>query len=157
MSLLQSESTESVAETAQRAKEGVRGETPPKTDSTSFRLARLLFGGVLAFMAVNNLQGLEKYTQFAESKGAPKAETTVPLVSGSLLFGGLGIATWKLPRLSAGAIATFFVSITPVMHDFWAIDDEEPREQQMFHFLMNAALLGAALAFLGIAEDDRKH
>jgi hypothetical protein len=64
----------------------VRGETSPKTNSTSFRLARGLFGGVLAVMAVNNLQGLDEYTQYAESKGAPMAETTVPLVSDSLLF-----------------------------------------------------------------------
>lgn len=157
MSLLQNESTESVAETAQRAKEGVQGETPPQTDSTTFRLARVLFGGVLAFMATDNLRNLEDMVGYAESKGAPMAETTVPAVSGSLLFGGLGVATWKFPRLSAGAVATFLASNTPIMHDFWAIDDEQEREQQMIHFLKNAALLGGTLAFLGIAQDDRKH
>jgi hypothetical protein len=43
------------------------------------------------------------------------------------------------------------------MHDFWTIDDEEQQEQEMFHFLKNLALLGGALAFLGIAQDDRKN
>lgn len=131
-------------------------ERSQKTDSTTFRLARVLFGGVLAFMAMNNFRDLERYTQFAESKGAPMAETTVPLISGSLLFGGLGIALWKLPRLAAGAVATFFLSTTPVMHDFWAIDDEQEQEQQLFHFLKNTALLGAALGFLRVGEDSRK-
>ncbi|NEU57561.1 DoxX family protein [Halorussus sp. MSC15.2] len=154
MALLGDDSTESVAETVQETREAVQGETPPKTSSTSFKLARLLFGGVLAFMAVDNFRNLEETVGYAESKGAPMAETTVPAVTGSLLFGGLGIAAWKLPRLAAGAVATFFLSITPVMHDFWAIDDEEQKQQQMIHFLKNLALLGGALAFLRIGEDD---
>ncbi|MFC4449289.1 DoxX family protein [Halorussus aquaticus] len=154
MSLLGDDSTESVAETVQETREVVQEEAPPKTGSTSFKLARLLFGGVLAFMAVDNFRNLEETVGYAESKGAPMAETTVPAITGSLLFGGLGIALWKLPRLAAGAVATFFVGITPVMHDFWTIDDEEQKQQQMIHFLKNLALLGGALAFLRVGEDD---
>nr|WP_269785479.1 DoxX family membrane protein [Halobacterium zhouii] len=114
----------------------------------------MLYGGVLAFMAVDNFRDLEGTIEYAKSNGAPAAETTVPFVTGGLLFGGLGIAAWKLPRLAAGAVATFFVSITPVMHDFWTIEDDQQREGQMIHFLKNIALLGAALAFLRIGQDD---
>nr|WP_280178854.1 DoxX family protein [Halorussus halobius] len=114
----------------------------------------MLYGGVLAFMATDNLRNSEQMVGYAESEGAPMAETTVPAISGTLLFGGLGVALWKLPRLAAGAAATFFVSITPVMHDFWAIDDAEEAQQQQIHFLKNAALLGAALAFLRVADDE---
>lgn len=153
MSLLQREPTESDGN-AQRPTESAEGEAPPKTHSTSFKLARGLFGGVLAFMAVDNFRNLDESVQYAESKGAPDPEVTVPLVSGSLLFGGLGIAAWKVPRLAAGAVATFFAAITPVMHDFWSIDDEEQSQQQLIHFLKNVALFGAALAFLRIGQDD---
>nr|WP_205410977.1 DoxX family membrane protein [Halorussus rarus] len=131
-------------------------EEGPKTHSTSFKLARVLFGGVLAFTALNNFRDLDEMIGYAESKGAPNAELTVPFISGSLLFGGLGIAAWKLPRLAAGAAATFFAGVTPVMHDFWSLDDEEEKQQQQIHFLKNAALLGGALAFLRIGQDDRK-
>nr|WP_232820586.1 DoxX family membrane protein [Halorussus litoreus] len=117
-------------------------------------MARLLYGGVLAFIAVDNLRNNDQMVGYAESKGAPMADLSVPAISGSLLFGGLGIALWKLPRAAAGAAATFFVSITPVMHDFWAVEDEEEKQQQQIHFLKNAALLGSALAFLRIGEDD---
>lgn len=154
MSTPQSEPTESLAETAQHAVETMQGETAPKTDSRTFRLARLLYGGVLAFMAIDNFRNLEDMTQYAESKDAPMAETTVPAISGTLLFGGLGIAFWKVPRLAAGAVATFFVAITPTMHDFWNEDDDQQKQQQQIHFLKNIALLGAALAFLRIGEDD---
>ena len=154
MLLRQNESTESLAETAERAVETIRDESGTDVDSTTFRLARLLYGGVLAFMATDNLRNRERMVEYAESEGAPMAETTVPAISASLLFGGLGIAVWKLPRLAAGAAATFFVSITPVMHDFWAIDEEDEAQQQQIHFLKNAALLGAALAFLRVGDDE---
>jgi uncharacterized membrane protein YphA (DoxX/SURF4 family) len=154
VSLLGRNSTESVAETAWEAKEAITEESPPKTHSTSFKLARMVYGGVLAFMAVDNFRDLEGTIEYAKSQGAPMAETSVPFISGSLLFGGLGIAAWKLPRLAAGAVATFLVGITPVMHDFWTIDDEQQKENQMIHFLKNVALLGGALAFLRIGQDD---
>ncbi|WP_368276120.1 DoxX family membrane protein [Halorussus litoreus] len=154
MTLRESEPTESIAETAEQAVENLREEEGPKTHSPTFRLARLLYGGVLAFIAVDNLRNNDQMVGYAESKGAPMADLSVPAISGSLLFGGLGIALWKLPRAAAGAAATFFVSITPVMHDFWAVEDEEEKQQQQIHFLKNAALLGSALAFLRIGEDD---
>ncbi|UPW02323.1 DoxX family protein [Halorussus gelatinilyticus] len=113
-----------------------------------------MFGGVLAFTAIDNLRNLDEMVGYAESKGAPEPERTVPFISGSLLFGGIGIAAWKFPRLAAGAVAAFLVSVTPAMHDFWAIDDDQQREQELIHFLKNVALLGGAIAFLRIGQDD---
>lgn len=113
----------------------------------ALRAARLLFGGVLAFMALDDLRTLDESVQYAESKGAPLASVSVPLVSSSLFLGGLGIALWRLPALAATAAAAFFLGVTPVMHDFWAIADPEEAQGQQIHFLKNAALLGATLGF----------
>ena len=117
-----------------------------------FRIARLLFGGVLAFLAINNLRELEERIQYAEAKNAPLPKITVPAVSSGLLFGGIGIALWRIPSAAAAAIVWFFVSITPVMHDFWNVDNPEQQQQEIFHFLKNTAILGAALAFLKLAR-----
>ncbi|WP_226479605.1 DoxX family membrane protein [Natrinema amylolyticum] len=125
------------------------------TESGMFRLARVLFGAVLAFMAMDNLRNLEGRIQYAESKNAPIPSLSVPATSGGLLFGGLGLALWRVPATSAAAVAAFFASATPLMHDFWEIDDPELRQQEFFHFAKNTALLGAALAFLklGLSQD----
>jgi uncharacterized membrane protein YphA (DoxX/SURF4 family) len=78
----------------------------------------------------------------------------MPGISGLLLAGGVGIAAWKYPRVAGGAIASFFIGITPVMHDFWNREGQE-RQQEVSHFLKNLALLGAALAFSRLGEDER--
>ena len=121
-------------------------------DSRMFRLGRMLFGGVLAFMAIDNLRNLDERIQYAESKGAPFPDRSVPAISAGLLLGSIGVALWRLPSLASAAVAWFFASVTPVMHDFWNLDDPEQKQQQLIHFLKNTALLGAALAFLKLGR-----
>jgi uncharacterized membrane protein YphA (DoxX/SURF4 family) len=116
-------------------------------------IGRVLFGGVLAFMAFDNFRDMEGSVAYADANGVPAAETLVPFASGALLFGGSVLAVGKLPRFAAGAIATFFVGVTPGMHDFWNMEGDE-REGQSIHFLKNLALLGAALSFLAGTSDE---
>lgn len=129
------------------------GTTDERSCGKGFLLARLLFGGVLAFSAIDNLRDLDNMIEYAESKNAPQPERTVPFISGTLLFGSVGIALWRLPRLAAVSVLAFLVSITPVMHDFWSVDEDQ-KETQMIHFLKNVGLIGGALAFLTHAERD---
>ena len=115
-------------------------EEPPS------RIGRLLFAGGLAVLATLNLADLDGRIGYAEAKGVPQPETLVPAASGLLLGGSLGIGLWKLPRLSAASVAAFFAGVTPLMHDFWAVDDES-RSEELTSFLQNLTLLGAAIAF----------
>jgi len=118
------------------------------------RLGRLAYGGVLAFMAIDGLRNAEERAGYAESKGVPAPLPATVASHAALLFGGVGIALWRLPALAASAAATFFVGVTPMMHDFWTVDDDDQRQQQQIHFLKNSALLGAALFALGVARAD---
>lgn len=125
--------------------------THDEQSSTAFRLGRLLYGGILAVMAVDGLKNAEGRAAYAEAKGVPMPETSNKAAHGLLLFGGAGVALWRLPRLAALAIATFFVGVTPMMHDFWAVEEDQ-KQQEQINFLKNAALLGTALALLGVAS-----
>ena len=116
-------------------------------------LGRLLFGGVLAFMAIDNFRNPEAMTGYAEAKGVPSPDLSVPLGSGALLFGGVGVALWRLPALAAGAIATFLVATNARIHDFWNLEGEEAQQEQV-QFLKNSALLGAAVVLLRRATRD---
>jgi len=117
------------------------------TDGTPPLLGRLLFAGGLAALALRNLTNLDGRIGYAAYKGVPFPEKLVPASSGLLLGGSLGIGLWKLPKLSAASVATFFLGVTPVMHDFWAVDDDS-RDEELTSFLQNVTLLGAALVFL---------
>jgi putative oxidoreductase len=117
-------------------------------------LGRALFGSVLAYTALDNLRDIDGMVAYAESKGVPKADRLVPFSSAMLFFGGVATALGRFPRLAAGAIAAFLVGVTPTMHDFWNMNEDQ-RDQQVIHFLKNTALLGGALFFLarGPTED----
>jgi uncharacterized membrane protein YphA (DoxX/SURF4 family) len=125
------------------------------TDSTekTALLGRVLFGAGLVALAVRNLRNLDGRVAYADAKGVPEAETLVPAGSGLLLGGGLGISVWKAPKLSASAVAAFLIGVTPLMHDFWAVDEEE-RGGELTSFLQNITLLGAAVAFFGRAREN---
>jgi uncharacterized membrane protein YphA (DoxX/SURF4 family) len=116
------------------------------------RVSRALFGGVLAFLSVDNLRNLDGRVEYADAKGAPFPEVSVPTVSAGLLLGSVGVALWRVPTAAGAAIAWIFDSVTPILHDFWNHDDPEQRQQELQQFLKNTALLGAALAFLRLGR-----
>jgi uncharacterized membrane protein YphA (DoxX/SURF4 family) len=74
----------------------------------------------------------------------------IPISGGVLLFGGLGVAAGVLPTLAAGALIGFLLVTTPVMHDFWAVPEEQ-QQGELINFLKNVAMTGAALALLAIS------
>ena len=111
-------------------------------------LARILVGGLLGYTAIENLRGLEGQVGYAESKGVPFAETLVPFGSGMLAAGSLGVILWRLPVLAAGAIGSFLLGVTPTMHDFWNVEDDQQRQVELYQFVKNVVILGAVVEFL---------
>lgn len=125
-----------------------------RSHSVSFLLARLLFGGVLTFMALDGFNRNEGRVESARSNGVPNPEFMVPFATSMLLSGSIGILVWRLPRLAAAAVAGFFVGVTPVQHAFWKEDPENRRGQQI-SFLKNSAMLGGAILFFDTAQQER--
>ena len=122
----------------------------PGRDAPSL-LGRSLYGGVLAYMAVDGFRNNDKRVAVAEEKGVPMPDVLVPFVTGMLLVANLGIVLWRLPRAAAGALVVFFLGTTPAIHDFWTMEGKE-RQGNKINFLKNLALLGGALVFLDAAN-----
>lgn len=119
-------------------------------ETALFILARLIFGGVLTYMAIDGFRRNEGRVEGARSKGVPYPEYLVPIATGFLLVGALGIITWILPHIAAICVAIFFIGVTPNMHAFWKEDPENYRGQRT-QFLKNSAILAGALLFLYVA------
>ena len=112
-------------------------------------VGRLLFGGFLAFSGVNHFTNADQMAGYAESKGVPLREFGVVATGVMLVGGGVGIVLGAYPVVAAGTLATFFLVVTPLMHDFWAVPDEQ-QQDEMTQFTKNAELLGASLVFLAL-------
>lgn len=128
-----------------------RPDTTVVTETTPFRIGRLVYGGILAMMAVDGLRNAGERARAAAANGVPMPRLATNLSHGLLLAGGVGISLWRAPALAASAVATFLLGVTPTMHDFWNADDPKQKQEQTTHFLKNAALLGTALVLLGVA------
>lgn len=126
------------------------------TDSTNGPLStvgRILYSGILAYMAIDGFKNNEKRVEVARSSGVPMPEVLVPAATALLLVANVGILVWRFPRASVGALIVFFLGTTPAIHDFWTMEGKE-RQENKVNFLKNAALLGGALILLDEARKE---
>jgi putative oxidoreductase len=118
----------------------------------AFLIGRLVFGGFFIYNGINHLKERKSLAQYAESKNVPLAEAAVAATGVALIAGGASILLGVKPKLGAAAIAGFLVGVSPVMHNFWSVQDPNQRMNEMVHFSKNMALLGSALALMGMDE-----
>ncbi|MFC5637078.1 DoxX family protein [Streptomyces bullii] len=79
-----------------------------------------------------------------------RTEQVVRLSGAVQVAAGLMLATGRMPRLAALAIAGTLVPTTLAGHRFWEAEDSAERTEQRIHFFKNLSMLGGLL----IAADD---
>ncbi len=118
----------------------------------AFLLGRMVFGGFFLYNGINHFRQRKQMAEYVRSKGLPRPEAAV-LGSGALLvLGGTSILLGIKPRLGALAVAGFLAGASATMHDFWKDEDPNQRQNNLVHFMKNVALLGGAVAMLGMDE-----
>ena len=117
-----------------------------------FLLGRLAFGGFFLYNGINHFQHYKQMAQYAGSKGVPKPEAAVLGTGALLTLGGASVLLGAKPKLGTLAILAFLVGVSPKMHDFWNEQDPMQKQNSMIHFMKNMALLGGALAMMGVEE-----
>lgn len=118
----------------------------------SFLIGRLIFGGFFLYNGINHFKQLRSMAQYAGAKNVPAPEAAVALSGGLLLIGGASVILGVKPKIGAAALITFLASVSPMMHDFWKAEDAQQRMNDMIHFMKNMAMLGAAVALMGVEE-----
>ncbi|HET8890941.1 MAG TPA: DoxX family protein [Candidatus Angelobacter sp.] len=117
-----------------------------------FLIGRLMFGGFFLYNGINHLKERKSLAQYAQTKNVPLAEAAVAGTGVVLIAGGASILLGIKPRLGTAAIAGFLAGVSPVMHDFWRVNEPNQRMNEMINFSKNMALLGSALALMGVDE-----
>ena len=116
----------------------------PSAGGASLALGRALFGGYFLYNGIQHFRNRAMYESYARSKGVPLPSAAV-LGSGALiLLGGLSLLSGARPQLGASLIGLFLTGVSPKMHDFWSVADEQQRMQEFINFTKNVALVGGA-------------
>jgi len=118
----------------------------------AFLIGRLVFGGFFLYNGINHLKQRKQLAQYAETKNVPMAEAVVATTGVALIAGGTSILLGVKPKLGTAAIAGFVAGVSPVMHNFWSVQEPGQRLNEMINFSKNMALLGSALALMGLDE-----
>jgi len=117
-----------------------------------FLLGRVAFGGFFIYNGINHLKQRKSLAQYARSKNVPTPEAVVAGTGVMLIMGGASVLLGIKPKLGAAAIVGFLAGVSPVMHDFWKAEDPNQRMNDMINFSKNMALMGAAVALMGVKE-----
>ncbi|MFI6039493.1 DoxX family protein [Streptomyces sp. NPDC051315] len=74
-----------------------------------------------------------------------RTEDVVRLSGAVQVAAGLLLATGRVPRVAALAIAATLVPTTLAAHRFWEAEDPDERDRQRIQFLKNASMLGGLM------------
>lgn len=118
----------------------------------AFALGRLIFGGFFLYNGIHHFMDRKSLSQYAGAKNIPQPELAVTLSGLALILGGASVVSGVRPKMGAALLVGFLASVSPTMHDFWHASDATERMNQMVQFSKNMALLGAALALMGVDE-----
>lgn len=107
-------------------------------------LARPLLAATYVVDGISGLKSPGERVEAVRAAGLSEPEKLVQASSATQLVGGLALATGRLPRLSALALAGAMVPSTYVRHPFWNADEGSKPEQRTL-FLKNLSMLGGLL------------
>jgi len=118
----------------------------------AFLLGRMIFGGFFLYSGIHHFQERKSLAQYARAKNVPLPDIAVTATGAMLIAGGASIVLGVKPKWGTLAATTFLGGVSPMMHDFWNAEDPQQRQNEMIHFIKNMAMLGAALALMGVEE-----
>ncbi len=118
----------------------------------AFLVGRIIIGLYWIYGAVAHFLQAKSMIPYAKMKGVPFADLAVPGTGVLLLIAGLSILTGIYPVIAVTALILFLVPVTLMMHNFWAIEDQAMKMNDMVMFTKNMALLGYTLVLLAIPQ-----
>lgn len=113
--------------------------------SPTRRLARPLLASMFIAGGADTLRNPGPRPEMVAKAGLSDPDKLVKINGATQLIGGLALATGRLPRLSALALAGSLVPTTYVGHPFWSETDKQAKSQQQIQFFKNLSMLGGLL------------
>src|SRR3954471_7164877 len=99
-----------------------------------FLLGRALLAGFFLYNGINHFRQLNGMSQYAAAKKVPLPKVSVAVSGAMLTFGGASLLLGLKPKLGATAVVGFLAGVSPMMHDFWNMEDPQQRQNDMINF-----------------------
>ena len=108
-------------------------------------LARPLMAAAFVSEGVSGLKSPGARVEAVRNAGLSDPDKLVQASAGTHVVGGLALATGRLPRLSALALAGTLVPSTYLHQQFWSQTDKQVKAEKQQQFLKNVSMLGGLL------------
>lgn len=118
----------------------------------AFLIGRIVVGLYWLNGAMMHFTQAQSMVPYAKMKNVPFAELAVPGTGVLLLIAALSILTGVYPVIAVTALVVFLVPVTFLMHNFWTIEDQAMKMNDMVMFTKNMAMLGYTLILLAIPQ-----
>jgi putative oxidoreductase len=113
---------------------------------------RIILGAYFLYAGFGHFQNRKMMAGYAAAKKVPLPMLSIIGTGLLLSAGGLSLILGLYPYLGIAALAAFFIGVTPMIHDFWTVQDPMQRMSERVNFTKNAALLGALLIIAALPQ-----
>lgn len=109
-----------------------------------------LIGRIVVFLfflfnGYNHLARVQMMSAYAASKGVPAASFFVVVTGIQILVGGVMVLLGWYLWIGALILVLFLVPVALIMHNFWAVKDEQAKMMELVQFNKNLAIAGSLL------------
>ncbi len=122
---------------------------PPSTprNATSYIVVagRLLYSAIFITAGFQQIYRAQETVAAAAKQGVPLAHIAVPMAAVIAIFGGVSILLGYYARVGAWLLVLFLVSVTLMVHNFWAVKNPTVAQTEQIMFMKNISMLGGAL------------
>ena len=115
-------------------------------------LGRAIFGGYFIYSGLRHFADRQTMIAYAKAKGVMWPKVAVLGTGAMLVVGGLSLLTGVKPKIGASLVTTFLAGVTPMMHDYWNVEDQSRRASELVNFTKNLGLLGGAALAAAMAD-----
>ncbi|MEX2114436.1 MAG: DoxX family protein [Pirellulales bacterium] len=109
-------------------------------------IGRVLLALIFIMSAAGKLQDWQGTVQMMADRGLPAPDMLLSVAVGLELVGGALVVVGLYARWGALALLLFLVPVSVIMHNFWALPEDQARGQ-MINFMKNVSIAGG-LVFL---------
>jgi uncharacterized membrane protein YphA (DoxX/SURF4 family) len=115
-------------------------------------LSRIILGLYFLFNSFNHFKNLGMLAGYAQSKNVPAPKFSVIFTGILLLIGGVTILLGTYVEVGVVALTVFFLPVTFMMHNFWAVQDPQQKMMEMVSFMKNMAIWAGVLNLLFVPQ-----